>query len=383
MRFVLLGDQLTDRERAVAAVIEAKLERGSSKHGILVLGSGGSNQVVATAVHTMKAKLPTSPSPIWISDPPDLDNALNMASALSFPLKTYETWGNPLSLVKALILSVAVGSHFLLPLGGNNPSGVLGQVSGALELAEQIQEGELPDCDGIYVAVGSMCTLCTLCTLCARWCVRVRTEHEIRAGSCTISGLIVGVALARKVRVCKSVGVCPRARVIEDGWLLTVNAYVLCMQHARAHASDLARARARDTCVQALAHSSRLSHPLSSVLSCPCLSPSITLLCLQLGLQAFRKEGFRLHLVPIHHLFALLSRTSGACLCVCLCKLTWSHVFECACVCMVVFVCMFVRVFVRVFVCMFVCMFVFMFVCMFVCVFVCALSICAHVFVCL
>ena len=81
------------------------------------------------------------------------------------------------------------------------PSGVLGQVSGALELAEQIQAGEIPDCDGIYVAVGS---------------------------SCTISGLVLGVALARK-----------------------------------------------------------------------------------LGLRAFRKEGFRLHLVPIHHVFALLSRTTG------------------------------------------------------------------------
>ncbi len=81
------------------------------------------------------------------------------------------------------------------------PSGVLGQVSGALELAEQIQAGEIPDCDGIYVAVGS---------------------------SCTISGLVLGVALARK-----------------------------------------------------------------------------------LGLGAFRKEGFRLHLVPIHHVFALLSRTTG------------------------------------------------------------------------
>ena len=185
MRFVLLGDpttRLTDQERAVAGVIEAKLERGSSKHGVLVLGSGGSNQVVATAVHSFKVKLPM-PSPFWISDPPDLDNTLNMLSALSFPLKTFETWGNPLSLAKALIISVAAGSHFLLPLGGNNPSGVLGQVSGALELGEQIQGGELPDCDGIYVAVGSKCALCVLCVpcalcaLCARACVRVHAEY--------------------------------------------------------------------------------------------------------------------------------------------------------------------------------------------------------------
>ena len=105
-----------------AAVIEAKLERkNSSKRGLLVVGSGGSNQVVATAVHAMKARLSIAPSPLWIPDPPDLDNTLNMLSALSFPLKTYETWGNLLSLVKALVLSIVRADSFLLPPGGNNP----------------------------------------------------------------------------------------------------------------------------------------------------------------------------------------------------------------------------------------------------------------------
>ncbi|CAE8641353.1 unnamed protein product, partial [Polarella glacialis] len=54
--------------------------------------------------------------------------------------------------------------------GGNNPLGILGQVGAALELAEQITRGELPDPDGIVVAMGS---------------------------ACTVTGLILGVALAR------------------------------------------------------------------------------------------------------------------------------------------------------------------------------------------
>ena len=184
------------------AVIEARLEHegGGGEHDIVVFGSGGSNQVVATLVHADRLSLPANLSALWIADPPDLDNALNMLSALSLRMRAYTTWGSPVSLATALLRAVLRGS-FLLPLGGNNPSGVLGQVSGALELGEQIESGHLPDVDGIYVPVGS---------------------------SCTISGLIIGVALARR-----------------------------------------------------------------------------------LGLKAFSRPGFRLHLVPIHHVFAALNRAVG------------------------------------------------------------------------
>ena len=184
------------------AVIEARLEHegGGGERDIVVFGSGGSNQVVATLVHADRLSLTANLSALWIADPPDLDNALNMLSALSLRMRAYTTWGSPVSLATALLRAVLRGS-FLLPLGGNNPSGVLGQVSGALELGEQIESGHLPDVDGIYVPVGS---------------------------SCTISGLIIGVALARR-----------------------------------------------------------------------------------LGLKAFSRPGFRLHLVPIHHVFAALNRAVG------------------------------------------------------------------------
>lgn len=155
------------------AVMEAKIERGGPQRDLVVFGSGGSNQVVATIVHAAKLKLAIPTTALWMADPPDLDNALNMLSSLSFhQLKTFETWGNTLALVKSLIDGLVRGKAFVLPLGGNNPSGVLGQVGGILELAEQIEAGDIPDCDGIYVPVGS---------------------------ACTISGLIMGVALSRKL----------------------------------------------------------------------------------------------------------------------------------------------------------------------------------------
>lgn len=154
------------------AVLEARLERGDARRELVVVGSGGSNQVVATIVHALRMKLKIPTVPLWSGDPPDLDNALNMLSALSLPFGTeFHTWGSNVGLVRALLRKVFGGKSFLLPLGGNNPAGVLGQAGGALELAEQIQAGDTPDCDGIYLAVGS---------------------------SCTISGLILGVALSRR-----------------------------------------------------------------------------------------------------------------------------------------------------------------------------------------
>jgi len=151
------------------AVIEAKNQRALDTKDVVVFGSGGSNQVVATLVHASQLKPPMNVSALWIADPPDMDNTLNMLSALSLRLQSFATWASPLALTRAFLRGVFGGS-FVLPLGGNNPVGVLGQVSGALELAEQIEDGEVPDVEGIYVAVGS---------------------------SCTVSGLIVGVALSR------------------------------------------------------------------------------------------------------------------------------------------------------------------------------------------
>lgn len=46
----------------------------------------------------------------------------------------------------------------IMPLGGSSPLGVTGFVNAAFELKEQIMEGEMPEPDCIYVALGSMGT---------------------------------------------------------------------------------------------------------------------------------------------------------------------------------------------------------------------------------
>ncbi|KAJ1456500.1 hypothetical protein M885DRAFT_587109 [Pelagophyceae sp. CCMP2097] len=151
------------------AVCEARLSAGGPQK-LVVLGSGGSNQVVATIVHARAVKALPPVEVAWVSpDAPDLDNTLNMLSTFSFKTGGVGLWDDWRTFAQAAWAAFS-GGAVVLPLGGNSPSGVLGQVGGALELAEQISKGEADDPDGIYVAVGS---------------------------SCTVSGLIVGVALAR------------------------------------------------------------------------------------------------------------------------------------------------------------------------------------------
>lgn len=148
------------------AVCEARLSESEQRSRIHVVGSGGSNQVVATLVHAAE-HLPGLHA-LWLSpDEPDFDNTLNMLSSLSLRnLASYRTPG--LSAMRSLVCALWDG--VVLPLGGNNPSGVFGHVGAAIELAEQIERGEAEDPDDIYLAVGS---------------------------SCTISGLIIGIALSR------------------------------------------------------------------------------------------------------------------------------------------------------------------------------------------
>jgi 1-aminocyclopropane-1-carboxylate deaminase/D-cysteine desulfhydrase-like pyridoxal-dependent ACC family enzyme len=174
------------------AICEARRERGETSFRQLVaVGSAGSNQIVATVVHGRglgwdgeekdNAGPPSRVNLCYLDkDEPDLDNTLNMLSAFSFPsIGWIYNWGQISTLGASAFLSAIRGAwrqkDFVpMMLGGNCPSGVLGQAGGILELAEQISAGESPDPRRIYLPVGS---------------------------SCTISGLIIGTVLARRIGI--------------------------------------------------------------------------------------------------------------------------------------------------------------------------------------
>mmetsp|Transcript_34529 Transcript_34529/g.83342 ORF Transcript_34529/g.83342 Transcript_34529/m.83342 type:complete len:536 (-) Transcript_34529:19-1626(-) len=157
-------------------VLEARRDRGDEAcRQIVSIGSGGSNQVIATVVHANKLGWDNnekksnsddhnSINACWFdSDEPDLDNTLNMLSVLSFPNVGYcFDWGMKpgiLQFFRAVAGAFTQRDFIPLMLGGNCTAGVFGQASGVIELAEQIERCDSPDIDRIYLPIGSGCTV--------------------------------------------------------------------------------------------------------------------------------------------------------------------------------------------------------------------------------
>lgn len=153
-------------------VLESRITSGEPDVlPLTVIGTYGSNQNVATVVHIAKhlpALIPSLNVALLEPEVSDLDNTLNLLSVLSF--RRARPLFNILPSMPAILRAAFWSKGTVLTLGGNSPSGCMGQVSAMLELAEQIDAGVAPDPDRIYIAIGS---------------------------SCTISGLIIGVALSR------------------------------------------------------------------------------------------------------------------------------------------------------------------------------------------
>ena len=132
---------------------------------ILTFGYAGSNFVAATAwhaaklgIHTCGFLLPQEPA-AYIPD--------NLAVSLSVGAELRELPTQPVigshSVLRSLRSLLQRGRWpWWIPPGGSTPLGVLGFVNGALELRQQIDAGELPPPEVIYVAFSSMGTVAGL-----------------------------------------------------------------------------------------------------------------------------------------------------------------------------------------------------------------------------
>ena len=160
------GNKVRTLQFAVGA-----LEAMEVQPRIAALGSGGSNQIVATTVFAAGVHgIPVKP--VWFTkDKADLDNTLNMLSTLSLSGDLGITWQSKAKrILGTLWKSFHAKDTVMWPPGGNCTLGVLGQAGGMLELAGQISRGDTADIDAIYLPIGS---------------------------SCTISGLVLGLSLCR------------------------------------------------------------------------------------------------------------------------------------------------------------------------------------------
>eukprot|EP01059_Diplonema_ambulator_P016990 TRINITY_DN28981_c0_g1_i1.p1 TRINITY_DN28981_c0_g1~~TRINITY_DN28981_c0_g1_i1.p1 ORF type:complete len:329 (+),score=48.61 TRINITY_DN28981_c0_g1_i1:73-1059(+) len=129
---------------------------------VTVLGGTGSNQVVATAVHTTKKKV----NSVYLEEEDDdRDNALNIMSVLSYSARLFLPYAGFAHRIRTFrtIKSVLDNGEPIYFAGGANPIGVLGNVSAALELATQIKNNEARPVTDIFLPWGSGCTTSGLC----------------------------------------------------------------------------------------------------------------------------------------------------------------------------------------------------------------------------
>jgi len=128
--------------------------RERNKKLVLTFGGIGSNHVLATTIYASRLGMNTAA--VLVYQPPTDHVRKN--------LKAYAYYGTQVHYLQSVFhLPKLLASYpkrripktYLLPPGGSNTAGVLGFVGAAFEIMEQVEDGELPMPDYIYVAGGS------------------------------------------------------------------------------------------------------------------------------------------------------------------------------------------------------------------------------------
>jgi D-cysteine desulfhydrase len=119
---------------------------------VLTLGGDGSTHVLATAVHAARLGAAT----VAVRWPHDMSPfARAVADEARRRCARIVSARTPVdAVVRANLMRLSQRVRYIPP-GGSVPLGVLGSVNGALELAEQVRRGELPQPAGLVVPLGS------------------------------------------------------------------------------------------------------------------------------------------------------------------------------------------------------------------------------------
>ncbi len=119
---------------------------------VLTLGGEGSTHVLATAVHAARLGART----VALRWPHDMSPVAHRvaAAARAECAEVVTTRGPVGAVLRAHALRLWRRVRYV-PIGGSTPLGILGHVNAALELAEQVARGELPEPARVVVPLGS------------------------------------------------------------------------------------------------------------------------------------------------------------------------------------------------------------------------------------
>jgi D-cysteine desulfhydrase len=129
--------------------------RAGGARTIWSTGAFGSNHALASALHAPRAEL--VPAALLFPQPPTTCARENLLATLATGSRVV-----PILHWSTLPFGIWRVAHeprtYVMVPGGATPTGALGYLSAALELAEQVKRGELPEPRRIVLGVGSTCT---------------------------------------------------------------------------------------------------------------------------------------------------------------------------------------------------------------------------------
>lgn len=146
-----------NKVRKLEFILARAKARGCST--VITYGAVGSNHVLATVVHGHRVGLETiallapQPNAAYVRKNLLLDQAHGARFAVATSMGAI-----PATLVKALVSGFDVSRAkfpYIVPPGGSYIWGTLGYVDAALELKHQVEAGELPEPEFIFVTYGS------------------------------------------------------------------------------------------------------------------------------------------------------------------------------------------------------------------------------------
>ncbi|MFZ5479676.1 MAG: 1-aminocyclopropane-1-carboxylate deaminase/D-cysteine desulfhydrase [Myxococcota bacterium] len=144
-----------NKVRKLEYLLADALERGGD---VLTVGAVGSNHVVATCVYGQRAGLRVH---AVLTPQPDAPYARVNARVTHahaekvWPARSYATFPTVWAKAWLAIRAFAGFSPTAIPAGGSNALGTLGWVRGGLEIAAQVEAGDMPAPERVYVALGS------------------------------------------------------------------------------------------------------------------------------------------------------------------------------------------------------------------------------------
>ncbi len=133
-------------------------ERGA--RSLWAIGAYGSNHAIATAIHARTAGLDAGA--ILFPQPASEWAVENCGALIASGCRLVRVPNVALMPLVALDIARRERDAVVMPPGGATPSGTIGALSGALELAGQIAAGLAPPPARIVVGVGSTCTIAGL-----------------------------------------------------------------------------------------------------------------------------------------------------------------------------------------------------------------------------